>query len=40
MSAVDFLTKPPIECPDTDAGDAASVWATCMIGVRTLWKNT
>jgi hypothetical protein len=32
MSALEFLTEPPINCPDSDTGDAAFVKSTGFIG--------
>jgi hypothetical protein len=32
MSALEFLTEPPINCPNTGTGDAAFVKATSSIG--------
>jgi hypothetical protein len=34
MSALDFLTEPPVDYIDTDVGDVAFVRATCVIGGR------
>jgi hypothetical protein len=34
MTGLDFLTEPPFECPDGEAGDVAFVKDTCTIGSR------
>jgi hypothetical protein len=34
MTALDFVTEPPFECPDGDAGDVAFIKATHSIGGR------
>jgi hypothetical protein len=34
MSALDFLMEPPVNCPDSDGGDATFVKATGFIGGR------
>jgi hypothetical protein len=34
MSALDYLMEPSVNCSDTDAGDAAFVQGTRMIGGR------
>jgi hypothetical protein len=34
MSTLDFLTEPPVDCPDMDTGDVAFVRATGAIGGR------